>query len=310
MLCALFTPAHAQAPQTSTLSVNVRVVAFDALVRNRDGELIHDLTRDDFTLTEDGKPQPIRYFNEDNDLDLTIGLMVDTSGSQRTFFTEQQVASKTFLTNMLTRPQDNAFVERFDNNVLLLQRMTTNLPALESALAKLPMIFPARPGPLAGTLLFDAICGTAHNAFSKDLGRRAVVILTDGEDNGSTKTRDEAIECAQIADISIYTALYTTRDPINDERFDPRVHVYPHEHLPGRTNMERISRATGGRVFLVSKKLPIESVYAQIAADLRSQYRLGYTPPPSKPGSYHELELKPRDKHAKVQTRIGYYTPK
>jgi VWFA-related protein len=322
MLCASAL-LHAQEPQqpASTLSINVRVVAVDALVRDRGGDLVHHLTSDDFSLTEDGKPQTIHYFTEDEDLPLTIGLMVDTSGSQRTFFAEQQVASKTFLTNMLTRPQDNAFVVRFDNNILLLQRMTSDLTKLESALSKLTVLYPARPGPVAGTLLFDSLCGTAHNAFLDRFhdasqaapvapaGRRAVVILTDGEDNGSTKIRDEAIECAQNANITVYTALYTSREQFTDERDDPRVHVFPHEHLPGRTNMERISRATGGRVFVVSKKLPIEQIYAQIQEDLRRQYRIGYTPPPSEPGSYHLLELKPLDKRFKIQARVGYYTP-
>ena len=322
MLCASV-PSHGQEPQqpASTLSINVRVVAVDALVRDRSGDLVHHLTRDDFSLTEDGKPQTIHYFTEDEDLPLTIGLMVDTSGSQRTFFAEQQVASKTFLTNMLTRPQDNAFIVRFDNNVLLLQRMTSDLARLDLALGKFTLIFSPRPGPPAGTLLYDAICGTAHNAFLDQFhdqaqaaptarpGRRAIVILTDGEDNGSIKKRDEAAECAQRANITVYTALYTTRDPGPLENDDPRVEVPPYIHLMGRTVMERISRATGGRVFVVSKKLPIERIYAQIQEDLRRQYRIGYTPPPSAPGNSHVLELKPRDKRFKIQARVGYYTP-
>jgi len=302
-----------QPPETSTLSITVRVVSVDALVRH--------LTRDDLTLTEDGKPQTIRYFTEDDDLPLTIGLMVDTSGSQRDYFAEQRAASRTFFTNMLTRPHDNAFVVRFDNNVLLLQRMTSDPAKLETALGKLSLLYPPREGPLAGTLLMDAICGTAHNAFRDELhdaadpqhqsqpGRRALVILTDGEDNGSIKTRDEATDCAQRANIAVYTALYTAHDPGAQEEDDPRVHVLPRTHLMGRTTMERISRSTGGRVFVVSKSLSIEHIYAQIQADLRSQYRLGYTPPPALPGSYHVLELKPRDRHSKIQSRAGYYTP-
>ena len=311
-LCAFPAPLHGQQLEqpASTLSVNVRVVAFDALVHSRDGELVHHLHKDDFTLLEDGKRQPIRYFSEDSDLPLTIGLMVDTSSSQRSFFAEQQVASRVFLTNMLTRPEDNAFVLRFDNNITLLQGMTAKLDALDSALNKLPLIYPPRPGVDGGTLLFDAICDVAHNAFSKESARRAVVILTDGEDDGSIGTRDEAIECAQRTNLAVYTALYTEHDHFDDERFDPRIHVSAHEQLPGRTNMERISRATGGRVFIVSKKLPIEHIYATIEHDLRSEYRLGYTPPLSRPGKYHMLELRSRVKHSKIQTRVGYYAPK
>jgi VWFA-related protein len=310
-LCAFSVQAYAQELEhpVSSLSVNVRVVAFDALVHDRDGELVHHLNKDDFTLFEDGKRRPIRYFSEDSDLPLTIGLMVDTSSSQRSFFAEQQVASKIFLANMLTRPEDNASVLRFDNSITLLQGMTANLHALDSALGKLPEIYPPRPGVDGGTLLFDAICDAAHNAFSKESTRRAVVILTDGEDDGSTGTRDDAIECAQRTNLAVYTALYTTHDHSDEDRFDPRIHVSARERLPGRTNMERISRATGGRVFIVGKKLPIEHIYAAIERDLRSEYRLAYTPPPSRPGRYHKLELKSSVKHSKIQTRIGYYTP-
>jgi Ca-activated chloride channel family protein len=200
--------------------------------------------------------------------------------------------------------------------------MTSDITKLDFALGKLPIAYPARPGPLAGTLLYDSICATAHNAFRDELhdqsslapksqpGRRAVVILTDGDDNGSIKNRDEATECAQLANITVYIALYTFHDPGSQEEDDPRVRIASRIKLYGRTNMERISRATGGRVFVVSKALPIERIYAQIESDLRSQYRIGYTPPSFTPGSYHALELKTRDKHMKVQARIGYYTPK
>jgi VWFA-related protein len=308
------TPAPPEPPDipspTSTLSIRVRVVAFDAVVRNRSGELVHHLTRNDFTLTEDGKPQPIRYFDEDADLPLTIGLAVDTSGSQRRYFAEQQLASATFLTKMLTHPDDNAFISRFDNNVLLLQKMTTSLSALQAALGRLSLQYPARVGPPAGTLLFDGICGIAEGAFSKSRTRRALIILTDGEDNGSLKNRDDATTCAQRADVAVYTALYTSRDPGPQEEDDPRVRILSREHLMGRTIMERISRATGGRLFVVTPQMPIEKIYAQIEQDLRMQYRIGYTPPPSAPGTFHELAFKPVDKHLKAQTRIGYYTPK
>lgn len=307
-------PPPTQPASTNTLTVQARLVAFDALIRDHHDQLVHRLTRDDFTLLVDGKPQQIRYFAEDDNLPLTIGLMVDTSGSQRKYFEEQKVASRTFLTNMLTGPQDEAFVVRFDSLVLLLQRLTHDLPALQSGLSKLDGYVPAISNPTVGTALFDSLCAVALNGFSLQApgaqpsaeSRRAVVILTDGEDNGSRKTRDDGIACAQRAGYTVYAALYSTRGEMEDSRFDPRIPVYPHEHLPGRTNLERMARSTGGRVFLVSRQ-PIESIYADIQAELRSQYRLGFTPPDAAPGSYHTLELKPKDKHLKVQARIGYY---
>lgn len=317
LLLPLAACAQQQEPApTETLSVRARLVAFDAVIRDSHGEPVHHLKRDDFTLLVDGKPQPIRYFTEDDDLPLTIGLMVDTSGSQRNYFAEQKVASATFLRNMLTEPHDEAFVVRFDSLVLLLQRMTHDVSLLTAGLSKLDGYVPAATAPTVGTALFDSLCAVALNGFTLKApgaepaadSRRAVVLLTDGEDNGSRKTRDDGIACAQRAGYTVYAALYSTRGEMEDARFDPKIVTYPHEHLPGRTNLERIARSTGGRVFLVSRQ-PIESIYAEIQAELRSQYRLGFTPPDATAGSYHTMELKPKDRHLKVQARIGYYAP-
>ncbi len=320
-LALTFAAAHARAQDagaTSIFSVNVRVVAVDGLVRDRNGELIHHLTKDDFILTEDGRPQTIRYFTEDENLPLTIGLMVDTSVSQQPYFAEQQLASRTFLTNMLTHPQDNAFVVRFDSNVSLLQKLTSDRLKLAAALGRLRLAkvepLPPRQGPTAGTLLFDAICGAAYAAFGDEgalrYGRRALVVLTDGEDNGSTKSLDEAIQCAELGDVTVYTVLYSSNDPGPRAEDDPHVVATPRMHLMGRTTMERISRSTGGRLLLVSKKQPIETIFELIETDLRNQYRIGYTPPASPPFRYHDIELKPLNKQLKIQSRVGYYTPK
>ena len=316
-LAAAQDPSSSQ-PETSSISVNVRVVSVDAVARDSHNQVVHHLTKDNFTIVEDGKRQTIRYFTEDGDLPLTIGLMIDTSGSQEAYFVRQRIASQKFLNNMLTNPQDNAFVVRFDDDVLLLQKMTADLSLLGNALGRLPLPHPPRHNSNASTLLFDSVCETAHDAFGElphrgfksRPGHRAMVILTDGDDYGSVKSLDEAMACAQAANIAVYTALYTDHDPGPQYEDDPHVRVSRRTRLMGRTNMERISRATGGRVFVVSKKLPIELIYNQIQEDLRSQYSIGYTPPSSAPGSYHTLQLKPRDKHFTIQARVGYYTPK
>ncbi len=294
--------------------VRARLVAVDAIVRDAAGHFVHNLTRDDFTLTEDGKPQTLRYLSEDEDLPLTIGLLIDTSGSQRSYFPEQRVASLTFLTAMLTRPRDKAFIVRFASDILSLQTMTANLTYLETALGRLTERSLKPGGGANGTHLFDAICATAANSFATDtpddLGRRAIVVLTDGEDQGSRATVDQAAQCAMLGNIAVYTALYSSDDPGPQPEDDPH-NVYPiHHYLHGRTLMERISRASGGRVFLVSKKLPIDHIYQLIQSDLRGQYRLAYTPSPSKPLTYHRIDLKAVDKQQKVQARIGYFTPK
>ena len=195
------------APVTSTLSVNVQVVAFDAVVHNPDGQLVLDLGKDAFTLKVDGKPTAIRYFNRDNDLPLTIGLMIDTSGSQRVYFDEEALNSETFLTNILTNPKDRALIACFDSRIDLLQKMTTRLNELHNALRRLDYRDPEK-GPGA-TRLYDSIAALSKSVTSPEAGRRALVILTDGDDNGSQTSRSEAIREAQLAGVAIYGVLYT-----------------------------------------------------------------------------------------------------
>ena len=288
----------------NVLSVQVRVVAIAALVRDSGNQLVNTLNKEDFTLLEDKKPQTIRYFNHDNDLPLMIGLMVDTSGSETPFFDEEAKAGGLFLRSMLTRPEDKAFVVRFDTDVLQLQRVTSELPALEHALTLLQLPHPPRPGPGGGgTLLWDAVCAAAQQVAGKQPGRRALVVMTDGDDNGSTATLDQAIELAQTADTAVYSVLYSDDTP--QDAFHSRLRF----GLSGSEAMQHLSQATGGRYFRVSRSLPIDKIYSQIEQDLRGQYRLGYTPPPSAPNKYHSIEIQAAGKHLKVQARAGYYTP-
>ncbi|WP_158821248.1 VWA domain-containing protein [Granulicella sp. S156] len=281
----------------NTLAVKVRVVAITALAYDTWGRLVGGLSKDDFLLTEDGKPQTIRYFDRDSNLPITIGLMVDTSGSQRDYAEEERRASATFLQAMLTKPNDRAFVERFDTLAVLLQPMTSDVAKLQSSLKLLTAPIPQNPK--VGTLLFDAICITAQKVVSKEPGRRAIVILTDGDDDGSTNNLASAIHEAQLADVAVYSVLYTP------EAFGGSIHG----HTSGVDIMRQISNATGGRLFIVTTGTPIERIYAEIEADMRTQYRIGYTPPDSPPHQFHKIELKARDQLISVQARTGYYSP-
>lgn len=300
--------AQDQAPAaTATLSVTAKLVAIDAVVRRKDtGDPVMDLDKDAFTLKEDGKPVTVRYFNHDNDLPLTVGLMVDTSGSQRTFFDDEEMAGDNFLRNTLRQPGDRAFIVRFDSQVLLLQKMTSNLQLLHNGLRLLD--YTRDPGHLAagkgGTLLFDSIATVSSNVIGKEQGRRALVILTDGDDNGSRTDMNGAIRKAQLADVAIYSVLYT------DEVFSNGMR-YPSSggRMSGIDVMTEISRATGGRAFIVGAKTPVKEIFAAVAEDLRTQYRLGFTPGPSKPGQMHKLELKTSDRNLNVQARTAYVTP-
>ena len=205
---------------------------------------------------------------------------------------------------------------QFDNNVLQLQKMTTDAQALENALSFLSL--PHQAGYATGhggTLLYDAIVAASFTVLGKERGRRAMVILTDGDDNGSRYNLDQALAAAQRADVVVYSVLYS----MAESGFGGGGYGgyggggrggYGGGRPSGRNVLNALSNATGGRVFTVSAKTPLDLIYTQIADDMRLQYQIGYTPPQSEAGSYHKIELKPKEKHLTVQARQGYYTPK
>jgi Ca-activated chloride channel family protein len=283
------TPISADTP---TLKVASTIVAVSAIVRDASGQPVSDLTSNDFLLKQDGKPQPITYFSQGSDLPLTLALMVDTSGSQRAYIGEEIAAGKIFFPAMLTRPDDRAVLVQFDNTILQLVKITSNTTTLEHGLAYLtqPHDDIGQPG-RGGTLLFDSIVAVSHLELGNQLGRRAMVILTDGGDNGSHFHIKDAIKEAQRADIMIYTIYYSNGG--GDEGV-----------------LKDLSKDTGGREFSVSSTMPLQQIYATIAADLRLQYELGYRPPDTRPNKYHKIDLTAKDKRLTVQAREGYFTPK
>jgi Ca-activated chloride channel family protein len=296
-LLASLSPALAQSPtlltpDTATLKVTTKLVAVSAIVRNKSGQPIPNLTRDDFLLKQDGKPQPITAFSQGSSLPLTLALMVDTSGSQRAYIPYEIAAGRAFFPAMLTRPDDRAVLVQFDSTVLQLVKLTTSVLTLQHALAYLTQSHDdiVRPGP-GGTLLFDAICAVSHLELGTQLGRRAMVVLTDGGDNGSHFSQKDAIREAQRADIMIYTIYYSNGG--GDEGA-----------------LRDLSRQTGGREFTVGPSSTLQQIYASIAADLRLQYELGYRPPDTRPNKYHKIDLRATDKTLTVQARDGYFTPK
>jgi Ca-activated chloride channel family protein len=286
-------PAPLAADAVTTLKVESNLVAVSAIVRDSAGKPITGLTRGDFLLKQDGKPQAIAYFSQGSDLPLTLALMVDTSGSQRNFIQDEIAAGRAFFPAMLTQPADRAVLVQFDSAILQLAKTTSSVPTLEHALAYLSQShddfapFQGR----GGTLLFDAIIAVSHLELGNQMGRRAMVILTDGGDNGSRFSAKDAIRAAQGADIMIYSVFYSNGGGDLDV-------------------LRNLSRATGGRVFEVGPTLSLQQVYTQIAADMRLQYELAYTPPSSKPNKYHKLDLTVANKRLLVQSREGYFTPK
>jgi Ca-activated chloride channel family protein len=287
--------------QVTTLKVVTGLVAISAVVKSKDGEAKTGLTKDDFVLKQDGKEQPIRFFSRGSDLPLSLALMVDTSGSQQTFIGDEALASDVFFETMLGRPEDRAMLVQFDSRLLELKGMTNSASALHFALSHVSQ----RGSGSGGTLLYDTIYEVAKTVLAKETGRKAMVILTDGGDNGSRRTIEEAAEQAQRADVQIYSVLYSMRNSLSASDTGR-----PPGFDAGLAALQKLSESTGGHVFTVSRTLSLREIFSQIGQDLRLQYELGYKPPPdTQPNSYHKLELKAKDKKLTVQARKGFFEP-
>ena len=289
--------------QPPTMSVDVRVVNVFATVRDKHGEIVPSLTKDDFTLEEDGRPQTIRYFTRETDLPLTLGLLVDTSMSQRRVLDQERSASYTFLDQVLRPNKDMAFVIHFDREVELLQDLTSSRQKLQSALELLetphftqnvgsnsPASSTGAHHRGGGTLLYDAVYLASNEMMKKQQGRKALIILSDGVDTGSQETLASAIEAAQRADTLVFSILFADDQAYGNwggygggyggmGRHGSGRGRYPRQARPdGKKILERISNQTGGRLFEVSKKQSVEQIYDEIQRELRNQYSLGYTP--------------------------------
>jgi len=210
----------------STIAVDVRVVTLPVTVRDKHGKIVKDLTKDDFTLQEDGRPQTVKYFSQETNLPLTLGLLVDTSRSQTNVLDAERNASRSFLDQMLVQPKDKAFLIHFDHEVELLQDLTASHDKLQAALDLLktpsdrdrsndpndPSNSPSRSDSDShhggGTQLYDAIFLASNELMKKQQGRKALIILTDGVDRGSKTYLSSAIESAQRADTVIYSVYF------------------------------------------------------------------------------------------------------
>jgi len=221
---AFASPLFAQqtpATPAPTLTVDARLVNIPVVVRDKKGALIQNLVKDDFVLQVDGHPETIRYFDRDTNLPLTLGLLVDTSLSQRKVIDEERDASSAFLDQMLTTPKDQAFVVQFARQVELLQDLTASRPRLQAALKQLDTTSntssndpgdsdsgnSGRHGHAGGTTLYDALFLASDELMSKQKGRKALIILSDGVDSGSKENLIKSIEAAQRADTIVY-AIY------------------------------------------------------------------------------------------------------
>jgi VWFA-related protein len=387
----LAAPVFAQTPEatpTATLNITTRLVVVPVTIRDSKEHLIRNLTKDEFSLTVDGKPQPIRYFDREDDVPLTVGLLVDVSGSQRTVLDSERTASSAFLDGMLQPGRDAAFVVQFGHNADLLADITGSVPKLQAGLQKIEADDNSRPSfngggsndPQdtssgssnngngsssgrrggrggggggyggGGTVLYDAVFLSSEDVLKKapaskiadapaqPQSRKALVLLTDGADRGSKESLTAAIEAAQRNDVTLYAIYYKGEEPHDNNGGGGRRGGFPgmgggfpggggrhggggypgggggngggggRSSVDGKKILERMADETGGRVFEVTKKMTLPDIYKEIAEELRSQYRLGFTPANNEDG-YHKLVVDlPKQKKLILQARDGYYT--
>ena len=286
--------------QEAKFSTDVNLVTLLATVHDRDGRVVKNLSREDFTLLDDGRPQTISHFSRESDLPLTIGLLVDTSRSQRTVIEAERRASYTFLDQVLREGKDRAFVARFDIDVEVVQGFTSSRAELRSALDGLKI-----PGQTA-TLIFEAVRKISEEQMRRETGRKAYILLSDGVSFRDPVSIGTAIEYAQRADVIIYSILFAGMPLVVQGLLRNGGRVVGSK--PGRTAMQRLALETGGDYFEVTEKDTIESIYGRIEDALRNQYSLGYTPRhPAKSGEYRKIKLTTRNKKMTVRTRDGYY---
>ncbi len=201
----------ARAQDEPRFSTEVKVVNVLATVRNKAGALVANLGRDDFSLAEDGRPQTIRYFARETDLPLTLGLMVDTSGSQRHVLDAERGASMRFLDQVVRENKDQVFIMQFDTTAYMRQALTSSVAKLEDALAYVDTETKRQVQEQGGggTVLYDAVVMACDEVMKTLTGRKALIVLSDGVDFGSDGTLQDAVEAAERADTLIYSILYS-----------------------------------------------------------------------------------------------------
>jgi VWFA-related protein len=299
-----------QDQSVSTLKVNVNVVQLFFNVKDKKGGLIPNLTKDDFQILEDGKPQTIKYFTAESNLPLTLGILIDSSGSQQRVLEMEKEVGGNFLSAIL-RDKDEAFVISFDVDTNLLQDFTNSSRRLRAALESARINAPpsscgglpgAGGGPLPcssnpkGTVLYDAVYLAAHDELAKEVGRKAMILLTDGDDQGSQLKINDAIEAAQKSDSICYVLLIADRG------------FYGFGGYSGDREMKKLAGETGGRVIEVGNKFDkLKAAFDQISQELRSQYNIGYTPTNTTlDGTFRRVEIHSKRDY-KIQSRTGYY---
>jgi VWFA-related protein len=296
-----------QAPPP-TLKVTTAVVNVYAVVEDKQKHLIPDLKKEDFELQEDGVTQEIRYFSRETDTPLTLGIMVDTSPSQGKVLGIEQDQAEAFLHQVL-RPKDLAFVLHFDVDVELLQDFTSDQRLLAHAIDETVINgggHGVMPGPFptsdsgGATHLYDAVYLAARELLKNEVGRKVLILLTDGEDQGSKVKLQTALEASQKSDVINYSVAIIDRGFYRGQFMG----------YGGDSVLKKLSDDTGGRVIEVNHTKDTAAAFEEIAKELRTQYLLGYVPTNTKlDGTFRKIQVRVHNGDYKVQARRGYYAP-
>jgi VWFA-related protein len=310
MLCVTATvavilalPGRPQEPaaQGGTIKSQVNLVNLFATVRDKNKRIVPSLKQEDFRISEDNQDQKIAFFSREVSLPITLALLLDTSGSEQNMLGAIQEGASTFLGRVM-RKGDEALVMSFDLDVDLLSDFTDDKALLNRAIrrAKInaggPMITPGTipTRGAIGTDFYDAIYLACSDKLATEAGRKAIVVLTDAEDNGSKVRVEEAIEAAQRTDTVVHILLV----------YDPREGA-------NASVAKKITDETGGRMISVNSEKKLLEAFDQISEELRSQYTLGYYPTNSaQDGKFRKVKVETAEKDLKVLTRKGYYSPK
>jgi VWFA-related protein len=281
----------------------VDLVNLFATVRDNHKKIVGNLKQEDFKILEDNQAQQIAFFSKEVTLPITLALLLDTSGSEQYMLSAIQDAGGRFLDRVL-RKGDEALVMSFDSDVDLLSDFTDDRGQLERAVRHARINIPSggggiNPGPIptrqiTGTALYDAIYLACNEKLNTEAGRKAIVIVTDAQDEGSKVRLEEAVEAAQRTDTVIHILL------VADPRFGGNSGV-----------AHKITEETGGRMISVSSEKKLLEAFDEISEELRSQYTLGYYPSNNaKDGKFRKIKVEVANRDLKVLTRKGYYSPK
>lgn len=289
----------ALAAPPAQIRVELNVVNLFATVRDKHKAVVTGLTKDDFQVYEDGQLQEISYFSAESSLPITVGMLIDTSGSEEFMLAAEKDAGSRFLARVM-RKGDLAMIMTFDTDVDLLADFTEDRSVLNRAINRAQINAPSggmiAQGPLpssgsGGTNFYDAVYLAAHDKLSGEAGRKAIIVLTDAEDNGSKLRLTDAIEAAQRTDTVIHVLLVAADG--------------------GDVNVaKRLADETGGRMIAVRSEKNLEQAFDQISEELRNQYTVGYVPTnKTRNGAYRKVKIEMKNKEFSALTRRGYYAP-